>query len=180
MLIVRKKSGREIIACRLGDNSSMEQKLLADEKIRRTAEDRYEVFSREAAGGEGELARKGDYVKLDSDGFPYPNEKEWFEQRNCSLGQGRYLQMPERLKAWDWNEPPCKEIEYLIKNHKLIINEEFQSRYYKAFLWGTWLYAAKDAVIVFYQTSYDASGEIMDIDFSFVARTEFERIYDIL
>lgn len=180
MYTVIKKLGIEIHACRLGDNSSMEQKLLADGKIRRITENQYEVFSREAAGAKGEIAGKGDYVKLDSEGFPYPNEKGWFEQRNRFIAQDQYIQMPERLKAWDLNERPCEEIEYLIKNHKLFINERSQNRYYKAYLWGTWLYAAKDAVIVFYQIRYDASGEISDIEFNFVAREEFEKIYDIL
>ena len=39
------------------------------------------------------------------------------------------------------------------------------------------LTAARDAVIVFYELEYDAGGEIVEADFNFVAKDEFDKVY---
>lgn len=63
---------------------------------------------------------------------------------------------------------------------KLLINEEDPDRYFSAQLWGTTLSAAKDAVIVFYSVTRDPDGKILEISFNFVARSEFDKTYDII
>ena len=74
----------------------------------------------------------------------------------------------------------CPEIQYLMEHKQLTFHEDDPHKYFQAPLWGTILYAAKDAVIVFYRISRDEKGRIADEDFNFVERKEFERTYEML
>ena len=40
--------------------------------------------------------------------------------------------------------------------------------------------AAEDAMIVFYSISYDETGKVIDADYNFVGRREFEKTYSML
>lgn len=35
---------------------------------------------KKAVNGKGEVAQTGDYIKVDLKGFPYPNDKNFFEE----------------------------------------------------------------------------------------------------
>ncbi len=62
----------------------------------------------------------------------------------------------------------------------MCIHEQDEAHYFCAELWGKLERTPKDSIIVFYSTAYDEHGEIVDVDFNFVARGEFEKIYDIV
>ncbi len=177
MIRVIKRSGRPVNAWRLGDASEMLDTLMEQGKIRQISEDHYEVFSCEAVNGKGEIARRGDYIKIDSNGFPYPNGREFFCANHRPVGGDRYEQISKPLDAWTISEPMCPEIEYLLQKGKLFIHADDPERFYNAELWGANLSAARDAVIVFYSVEKDSAGEIRNIDFNFVARDEFEKTY---
>ena len=69
---------------------------------------------------------------------------------------------------------------FLIEKKGLIINETSTAQRYSVDLWGTKEVAAADAVIVFYSISRDNNGGIIDADFNFVERGEFNKIYSIV
>lgn len=175
-----KKAGKNVRAYRLGEGTPMERKMLAEGKIRVKNGGVYELFSQEAKGGTGEMAVPGDYFKVDSSGFPYPNKKDWFEENHKHIDGDEYMQFPKPVDIWEASMPVCEEIQYLLAAERLKINEEDTKNYFSAFLWGTHLTAARDAVIVLYSVDRDEDGKINDVDFNFVARDEFEKTYTII
>jgi len=130
--------------------------------------------------GKGQLAHSGDYIKLSADGFPYPNAAEFFHANHRRIAGDEYEQIPKPLKAWTAQEPMCEEIRFLIEQKGLVIADSDEGRYYTAPLWGTMESAAKSDVIVFYRIERDACGRIIDAEFNFVVRDEFDRTYDIV
>jgi hypothetical protein len=180
MFKVIKRSGNRVNAYRLGDKSHVIDELISQGKIKKLTDTSYEIFSHEAVNGNGELATKGDYIKVDSDGFPYPNKAEFFSANHKWIREDEYEQIPTALYAWTIQEPMCEEIKFLINEKGLKINTDNPEHYFNAFLWGTKLSAAKDAVIVFYNIIRDKSGHLVDIEFNFVCRREFDKTYIVI
>lgn len=167
-----------IQAWRLGGGSETEARLIVEKKIVLRDDGTYELFSTEAQSKQGQIARAGDYFKVDLyNGLPYPNAREFFESRHTPIGPDTYLQNNPILPAWVADDPTCPEIEFLLSTGRLTIAEEDPEHYFQAFLWGAPLSAAKDAVVVFYQVIREPSGQIKDIEFNFIARNEFEITY---
>ena len=164
-------------AWKLGQQSHMEQRMIREGKIRILGPERYEVFSQEALGKSGEIAAAGDYFKVDNAGFPYPNEKAYFEENHIHLGGEDYRQIPRPLKAWLLGDPVTEEIDFLLRFRELQITPEQPAECFRAPLWGSILTAASDAVLVIYNMERDPSGRIVDVDFNFVARAEFDLTY---
>lgn len=164
-------------AWQLGRNSDMEQKLIREGKIRCVEPGRYQIFSQEALGKTGELVCAGDYFKVDNAGFPYPNEKAYFEANHTHLGGEEYRQIPKALQAWLLGDPMEEAIEFLQQHKGLCICPDRPEACFRAPLWGSILTAAADAVVVIYRLDRDAEGRIVDADFNFVAREEFDLTY---
>lgn len=182
MIKVIKNHGKTVHAYRLGEDSEKIQQLIKEKKIIPLPNDKFEVKSSETLSSQsehGEIAKAGDFIKVDSDGNPYPNGAEWFYRNHRQLAGDEYEQLPQTLDAWTCNEKMCREIEFLIQHKGLVINEQEEADYFVAPLWGTTETAAKDAVIVFYGITYTENGEIMDVEFNFVKRTEFDKTYHI-
>lgn len=187
MYTIRKRCSNTVKAYQLGSPHEVIQELIAQGRIRDNGDGTYRVFSREVQSSDagGQLARAGDWIKLDSEGFPYPNGREFFEANHRYIAGDDYLQSPQTLQAWDagQGEPEtCPEIQFLIAHDRLHVHEDSEDSRYTADLWGTTEHAAADDVIVFYHDSieYDAAGRVRSIgDFNFVARAEFERTYDV-
>lgn len=175
-----KNKGKTVSAWRLGENSDMEKRLLQEGKIKIGSDGAYEIFSREAVSGMGERACRGDYIKIDSKGLPYPNNKEFFESNHRHISGETYEQIPFPVDVWSFEDGMCEEIQFLIDHKGLKFNTENSSVYFSAPLWGTLLSASKDAAIVFYNIEKDQDGRIRDIDFNFVARDEFEKTYSYI
>lgn len=177
---VRKKEGKTVQAYRLGEEHTELDRLMEAGKLVKTAPGKYEVFSQEAVGKMGEQACDGDFIKIDSSGAPYPNKKEFFLANHHHLGGDSYEQIPKVCDAWTVDEPMCEEIQFLMREKGLVVDENSYENYFSAPLWGTALLAAKNAVIIFYEIKHGETGEMMDADFNFVERTEFEKTYDIV
>lgn len=182
MITVRKKAGKQVKAYRLGETHPTLDRLFRENKVIRRENGVYEIFSREAMSGKGQLAREGDYVKIDSDGFPYPNEKAYFEKNHRAvLGLDHvYEQICQPLQAWLSTEPVCPEVRFLMEHKNLELNPGRPESFFRAPLWGTVETAGSDAVLLFYSVCRGPEGDILDIDFNFVCREEFDRTYDIL
>lgn len=179
-MYIIKRTQKKIHAYCLGQSSNMERRLVAEGKIRVLQNGQYELFSQESVNGCGEIASAGDYFKMDSDGFPYPNEREWFLKNHEHMGGDEFLQLSTPLKAWTVEEPMSDEIRFLVEQRRLSITPSDPERYFSAFLWGARLSAKKDAVIVFYRVEISQDGSIKDVEFNFVARTEFDKTYQII
>ena len=175
---VKKKESRRVKAYCLGENNPVIDELIKKGLVKQTDESHWRIFSQEAT--DGEKAETGDYVKVDSSGMPYPNSRDFFLKNHRQVGKNEYEQIPRPLKAWNVGEPPCREIDFLIRHKGLSIDESSETAYFSAPLWGDTLTAARDAVIVFYKIGYDKSGEVEDAEFNFVGRSEFEKVYDVL
>ena len=177
---VIKKSGKEVFAYRLDEKNEVLEQLVEEGKIKQNPDGTYQIFSREAVNGTGEIAYPSDYIKIDSGGYPYPNRAEFFEKNHRHKEGNRYEQLPKPLDAWTVEDGMCSEVEFLMEQKGLVLHEELPEKYFEAPLWGTVLSAAKDAVIVFYSVTREENGTIQDVDFNFVAREEFEKTYNIL
>ncbi len=183
MIKVMKNHGKTVQVYRLGEDSEEIGQLIKEKKIIPLPDNKFEVKTSETLSSQsehGQIAMAGDFVKVDSDGNPYPNCAEWFYQNHRHLAGNEYEQIPQALDAWTCDEKMCKEIEFLIQHKGLVINEQEQENYFTAPLWGTTETAGKDAVVVFYGITYTESGEIVDADFNFVKRTEFDKTYHII
>ena len=172
-----KNIGKIVCAYQLGAGSETEARLIRDGKIVRRDDGTYELFSLEAVNGAGEVAQKGDYFKLSSDGYPYPNDRAFFEANHRPLGGDRFEQLPQPLDAWTADDPICPEIAFLMREKGLILDESTPEKFFSAPLWGTQLSAARDAVLIFYSVDYDAQHEVTNADFNFIARREFDQAY---
>lgn len=173
------KIATELDACRLGDGTEMERRLLETGKLRQCPDGTYLVFSRET-DTQGQQAQAGDYIKVDSGGFPYPNRRAFFEANHTHLGGTRYRQKAEPMGAWTVSEPMPPEVRFLLDTGALRIDEQDEAHYFRAFLWGAELFAAKDAVVVLDRTTRNEAGEITAVKFHFIARQEFQITHRIL
>lgn len=171
-----KLQGKQVFAYELGAGNPVEAELIRKGAIRREG-DSYALFSREAVNGQGQMAKKGDFFKLDGDGYPYPNDREWFFANHRYVGGDVYEQLPKPLEIWEAEDGDHPLIHWLVAQGKLRICREDRERFFNARLWGADLSAAKDAVVVFYGVERKEAGEIADISFNFVAREEFDRTY---
>lgn len=183
MLKIVKKQGKIVQAYRVGDNHSVLEKMIEEKKIKKINETSYEIFSQEAiqaASGHGQLANVGDWIRIDGAGFPYPCKNEWFQQNLRHIEGDDYEQIPKVLSAWTADQPISPEIEYLIQKKGLVLDKEHPDKYFQAILWGNPEAAAKDAVLVFYSIEYGKDGTVVDADYNFVQKDEFERTYDKL
>lgn len=178
-MYVRKKAS-EIKAWRLGDKTPKELEMIAEKKIVDKGDGTYELFSREATGKKGQIAKVGDYFKVDSGGYPYPNDKETFEATHVRIEGDRYLQSTPELYAWTLDQPITDAVKYLFDNNLVQIHDDDPNRYFSAVLWGTTETAAKDVVIVFYKIERDGNGNVINVDFNFVERSEFEKTYRVV
>lgn len=180
MIKVIKKKGNIIKAYCLSDTSPIIEKLIAEKRIVPLSDGKYEIFSQEAVNGgsgHGQVAAADDYIKIDSEGFPYPNKASYFIENHKHISGDEYEQIPKPLNAWTVQEPMCKEVSFLIREKGLVLDEANPDRYYSAVLWGTKEAAAKDAVLVFYNISYNDDGSVRDAEFNFVKREEFDKTY---
>lgn len=178
-MIVRKKEAPPVTACCLGLGSALERELTEEGLLAERPDGRYEVFSRESGESGGELARPGDFVKVDAGGFPYPVAAESFLEEHRPTAGG-YVQIPRRLEAWTAEEPHPAALEWLLAEGRLRLDPQDSARFFRAELWGTQLAAPKDAVLVFYRVHRDLQGEIRDVEFNFVDREIFAQSYEIL
>lgn len=177
MYTVLKKSF-PVQACRLGEDSPLLKRLLEEKRIVPAGPGQYQVFSVETDGVKGEMACDGDFVKVDVNGGVYPNKAAFFLHKHKQIGENTYVQEEQCLQAWDAQEPMCDEITFLMQKKGLVINRQSNDRYYSAPLWGTTLFAARDAVIIFYSITRDKQGRIMYADYNFVERRVFEKTYE--
>ena len=167
-------------AWRLGDNTEAEQQMINEGKII-VHEDRFELFSQETKGkSTGETAYAGDYFKIDSSGYPYPNGRERFERVNICVGENLYREKPATYQTWEVADGMCPEIAYLVEKGLLRIDEDNEEAYFNATLWGADLSAAKNAHIVVYSVEYREDGEVEKIDFNLVADQQFRETYDFV
>ena len=166
-----KKRERISQAFRLGDGSRLERELLEKGSLRRREDGRYTVYSREAPEA-GQTAEAGDYVKLDTDGCPYPNDRAFFEKNHTQTGPEEYRQTTRPLSYWREPLPHSPELGALLEKGSLRIDESSRDAYFTARSdrWETALTAAKDAVILFEP----------DGGFHFVAGPEFDKTYDLV
>lgn len=181
MFNVIKNKGKIVQAYQLGSDCSVVKELIASNKITVLEDGKFEIHSLETINGNagGEIATAGDWIKVDGGGYPYPNEKEFFEANHRHIEGDTFEQIPKLLRAWDSECERCPEIDFLIKQKGLQIDDASFDRHYIAELWGTQEVAAADAVIVFYSITYDEAGTVVDADWNFVARDEFDRTYSI-
>lgn len=177
MAKVIKNNGKKVQAWELGMGSAMELKLIKEGKIVYAGNGNYELFSQECNSGAGEKANAGDFFKVDKAGYPYPNNRAWFLENHRHIDGDTYEQRPKPLDAWEVTEGITPEVQFLIDHKGLKLSPETPEQYFGANLWGAWLTAASDAVLVFYSVTRNESGVIIDADFNFVARKEFEATY---
>lgn len=182
MYEVIKNKGNLVKAYQLGSNNAAIKELMKNGKICYLGEDRYEIYSKEAVNGAvgGEKAMAGDWIKLDSIGNPYPNDKEYFEANHRHIEGDTFEQLPKPLTAWDAKLKMCPEVTFLVEKKGLVIDQASLDRRYTAQLWGTTEVAAEDAMIVFYSISYDDAGKVTDCDWNFVEKSEFDRSYSVI
>lgn len=174
---------KKVTAYPLGVGHPMEAALIEEGAIRLLPDGNYELFSQEAKNGHGQIAKPGDYFKMDTiDGkhFPYPNTREFFEANHTHLGGDEYLQKGKPLQIWNATDEPTEEVRWLVNTGRLTLKPEDPDHYFNTFLWGADLSAASDATLVFYSVERDENGVITAIDFNFVAKPMFDADYTLL
>ena len=178
--MMAEKTALRVRAWQLGAGTEMEKEMVAQGKIKRRNDGAYEVFSMEATGETGQIAKAGDYFKLDDSGKPYPNDKAFFESNHESLGGEWYLQKARPLRIWRADLPMEEPIRFLLDQKTLVIDPDHPDRYFSAQIWGTLETAAQDAVIILWDVQRDGQGQIRHVEFSFVDRRIFGQTYRIL
>ena len=184
MYTVIKNKGKMVEAyqLQLRNDNAVIRELMENGKICDLGDGRYEIHSQEAINGVagGEIAMAGDWIKIDSKGYPYPNDRAYFEANHRHIEGDNFEQLPKPLLVWNVKLEMCPEVEFLVEKKGLVIDETSSDRRYSAQLWGTTEVAAEDAMIVFYSISYDDAGNVTDCDWNFVERSEFDKTYSII
>lgn len=166
-----------VTAFELGGGSDFEKELMDQGLVIKHA-DHYEIRSRESKN-KGEIAYKGDFVKLDKSQNPYPNSRDRFLSHHKKYGENEYCQFPQIIDAWQYGEEEDEVICHLLKTNQLIINEDSYDQFYEAKLWGTTLTASKIDIILVY--SVDRDREIIhSVDFNLIAKEEFDKTYEYI
>ncbi len=173
-----KKRPVSFTAFQLGTDNPLEKELIQAGQIRLNSDGNYEVFSREVKNGKGELAKAGDYLKIDSGGYPYPNDREFFEKSCIRVGENRYQQNGTPVEVWFADDPVNDTISFLLHTNRLRLNQDSDDQYFRADLWGAPLSAARNAAVIVHSVTRDPQGRIADVDFYFIERGEFERTYE--
>ncbi len=176
-MFIQKKSAL-VRAWQLGAGSDTERSLIACGALRKEANGTYKVFSRESPD-HGQIARPGDYIKLDNGGFPYPNEAAWFEENHTHLDGDRYLQRSPVKEAWFIDETPSAAAAFLLENDLLQLNQHDPDHFFGAHLWGTYQTAPHTAVVVFDKIAREGS-TVSAVDFHFITREEFRLSYEVV
>lgn len=176
-MYVKKKSTLVRAYC-LGENSATEKNLLAAGLLRRNADGTYAVFSQEAPT-QGQTAHPGDYIKIDSTGAPYPNERAWFLQNHTPLGRDRYLQKAPLLQAWTIDETLGDAAVFLLENDLLQLHSADPAHFFGAHLWGAYQTAPRDAVVIFDRIARQ-DGVVTAVDFHFIVAEEFALSYEVV
>lgn len=171
-----KSKCKTVIAWQLGMGTAKEKELIQEGKIRVLKDGEYEVFSREASE-HGERVKTGAFVKTGVDGLLYPNDEAFFVSHHRHVSGDIYEQIPEPVDVWFVEDGYCPEIQFLIKHKGLRLNEESDTSYFQAPLWGTIETSPRDSALVFYSIKRGSDGCIQDADFNFVARDAFEKTY---
>lgn len=178
------KSKRKVVtAYPLGAGHPMEALLIEEGAIRLLPDGSYALFSQETVNGQGQIARAGDYFKVDTiEGrhYPYPNSREFFLDNHIHLSGDEYEQINKPLLIWQVGDAMTEEITWLVDTGRLTLKPQDPDHYFNAFLWGADLSAASDATLLFFRVDRDENGAITDIDFNFVAKQEFEDCYVIM
>ena len=169
-----------IQAWRLGAGTTKEKELIAEKAIILKGDGTYELFSREATDKTGQIAKAGDYFKVDSNGYPYPNEKKNFEATHKHVDADWYIQKAPILFAWTIEQPINDVVQYLFDMRLVVLHDDDPVHFFSASLWGTEETAAQDDIIVFYQIQRDDHEKILYIDFNFVEKSEFNKTYQII
>ena len=172
-----KKFNVEVIAFELGGRSSLEQELITQGKIIKNG-DSYEIFSTESDSS-GEVAKLGDFVKIDQAKNPYPNDRERFLNHHIHVGGNEYKQFPQIIDIWKYGDEEDEVIQFLLDSGKLIINHDSRDKFYEAKLWGTTLFAKKSDIVLTYQVKKEAS-QIEDVDFNLIDKDEFDKTYEYI
>ena len=139
---IKKNTKRQ--AWELGAGSDMEKQLIETGKLVAHPDGIYEVFTKEATEGKGQIANAGDFFKVDTEGYPSPCERNWFFANHKHVEGDWYEQVAKPLKIWRKDDPESEEIKFLIDSGALNIHSEDLNKYYSAYLWGTMETAASE------------------------------------
>lgn len=164
-------------AFELGRDSCLEQALIDSGKIIKH-DSHYEIYSAEASCS-GEIAKDGDFIKIDKAGNPYPNSRDRFLDHHEYLENYNYIQSPRILLSWKYGDCDNEIIDYLLDSGKLIINSDSEESFYQADIWGTTLKAKKDDIILIYDIK-KVGNKIICVDFNLIDREEFEKTYEYI
>lgn len=181
MARIQKITGKKVQAFELGNGNTMEAKMIAEGKI--TVKDGiYYLRSTEVvnAGTKGQQAVAGDFFKIDSEGNPYPNAREWFLQHHkvIDASANEYEQIPQPNEAWFYGEPITDAFQFCLDHELIKLNLEDPQNYFGAMLWGEWLTAPRTAALMFYSVTRE-NGIVTGVDFNFVIKEEIEKNYRI-
>ena len=174
------KADTRVRAWELGAGSEMEKQMLLQRRIVAHPGGVYELFSQEAPEGKGQMAKAGDYFKVDDKGFPYPNARAYFLKNHRHLEGDWYQQAAKPMKIWHRGDPMCEEIRFLLDRGILFFHPENPARFFSAFLWDTEETAPDDAVILFYAVERDPEGNITGINFNFIVHDYFQKYYRVV
>lgn len=180
-MLVQKKQGKQVHAYELNMEHPhpVLKKLMSDGLVIPHDNGTFEIKTREACE-KGEIALEGDFVKIDPEGAPYPNKRDFFLQNHRHISDDIYEQIPQPVFAFTANDGICEEVTFLVQKKGMVIHKDKPEQYFSSPLWGTVETAPEDSVILFYSISRDTSGAIIDADFNFVCRSVFEDQYIII
>mgnify|MGYP006883277024 FL=1 len=172
-----KKTNVYVKAFELGAGTDLEKDLITSGQIIKH-KDYYEVYSTETTTS-GEVAKVGDFVKIDNANNPYPNARERFLKHHRHLDGYKYEQFPVILCSWQYGDEDDEVIRYLLETGKLLINPNSEKYFYQADLWGTTLKAKKNDIILIYDVKRD--GDLIEnVDFNLIDRDEFDQTYEYI
>lgn len=172
-----RKSNVRVTAFELGLETKLEKELIDSGMIVKH-QGYYEIYSKETKE-DGEIAKDGDFVKVDKSKKPYPNGRDRFLSHHKHIGGYNYIQFPQEILSWTYDDDQNDVIDYLLSTGKLKINKDSFDKFYQAELWGTTLWAKKTDIVLIYDVKL-GKDQIEDVDFNLIDKQEFDKTYEYI
>ena len=122
-----------------------------------------------AAGIEGIIGLKGDFFTIDSEGNPYPIDRQRFLANHKPVDGEPciYARRQKPYDVWLFGEDVTAAVQFAVDHGRIQMDHDNLDQLFKAKIGDEWVTASNNAAVVFKSITLDKNGVVTDVDFYF-------------